>query len=62
MKNPPTVKQLIAKLKEMPANAPVYLRSKYTGNTDFCTDYPVHLNGVSEMESTELGNHVTFLF
>ena len=51
--NPPTVAELIAKLQTMPQDLPVYLRSKYTGETDPFEDYPVNINGVSKMEGNE---------
>jgi len=62
MFKPPTVKEVIDRLLQLPQDAPVYLRSKYTGETEPFTDYPVNINGISDMESEELGKHVTFLF
>jgi len=59
---PPTVEELIAILHHLPKDLPIYIRSKYTGDTNYAEDYPMNPYGVSEMESDELGKHVVFLF
>ena len=61
-KSVPTVAEIIKKLQELPQELPCYLRSKYTGDVRWCDDHPVNLNGIGEMENTDLGKHVTFLY
>ena len=57
-KSVPTVADVIKKLQELPC----YLRSKYTGDVRWCDDHPINLNGIGEMENTDLGKHITFLY
>ena len=58
-----TVAEIITKLQTLPQNAPVYVRSKYTGNTDPFEDYPLSVNGISKMEDFDrVDAWVVFLF
>jgi len=61
MKRPTTVKQLIAKLKTMPQDLPVYVRPKYHGDLAWSDDAAVMLNGVSEMHPDGKPKNVTLL-
>ena len=60
----PTVAEFIEVLKKLPPDYPVYIRSKYTGESDPFTDYPLNINGVSEMEkgSQIKRKHVCILY
>lgn len=60
----PNVAQLIEILKKLPPNYPVYIRSKYSGETDPFLDYPLNINGISKMEKSESLNkkHVCILY
>ena len=61
---PPTVKEIIEALQNLPPDYPVFLRAKYSGPIESYDDIPFHLNGISVMESETQGNgnNVTFLF
>ena len=52
MKKPATVAEVIEVLKKLPPNYPLYTRPKYTGEAEWTTDYPISINGISEMEGT----------
>jgi hypothetical protein len=60
----PTVQQLIDVLNKLPnKDLPVFFRSKYTGNVNWCDEHPVHLNGIGEMvDDKEKINRVVFLY
>ena len=51
------------KLSTLDPELPVYTRPKYTGEADWTHDYPIHMEGISEMEEGEIGRrHVCILF
>jgi hypothetical protein len=58
---PATVAQLIAKLKTMQQDLPVYVRPKYKGFLAWCDDAAVILNGVNEMHPEGEPKNVTLL-
>ena len=53
-----TVGQLIEKLSKFPKKSKVFIRSKYSGETDPFVDYQLRGGGVNLMENKS----VTFLF
>lgn len=58
---PATVSQLIAKLSDMPQDAPVYVRPKYHGDLAWYEDAAVVLDGISEMHPNGKPKNVTLL-
>ena len=53
---------IIKALQMIPGDLPVYVRSKYSVNVNCENDYPICSFGVNEMESPELGKHITILY
>jgi len=63
IKRTSTVAEVIEHLKTLPPDLPVYTRPKYTGEADWTHDYPISINGISEMDKGEVGEyHVCILF
>jgi hypothetical protein len=59
-----TVSELIDRLNKIEnKDLQIYLRSKYSGNTNYWEEYEINPNGIGEMENKE-GNidRVVFLY
>lgn len=52
---PSTVGEWISALRKLNPDLPLYVRCKYTGETDYTQDCPIFTKGLSEMESGEVG-------
>jgi|DEB0MinimDraft_4_1074332.scaffolds.fasta_scaffold01926_15 hypothetical protein len=59
--DPPTVAEVIERLKEMPQHLRCYFRPKYHGAMDYVDEIPLHYLGICEMEPEGRPRQVTFL-
>lgn len=44
-----TVGEFVAAMLKLPQDLPLYVRCKYTGETDWTQDCPIRVSGLSEM-------------
>ena len=61
-KDPPTVAQVIERLRQLPPDARCYVRPKYHGSMTYVDEAPLRCNGIGITEPQGKPSQVTFLF